>query len=263
MTDETVLSGGNTNASVVRVGDTVRRAMHPASTTVHRLLQHLRQQGFTAAPAFLGIDKQGREILSFIPGYCDIDESVWSNDKLLISAAHCLRNLHDASALFQRSANDTWGFIYPDLSRHEVICHNDFGLYNLVRDDNACIGIIDFDLAGPGPRLRDIAYAAYWLTPLSQHATDMKPYADTDLRNQCRRLQLFCDTYGVALSAELLEMVSEILHFMGDKAAMEHLFGAAVAARLKRDGHLKHWRSEAEAFDQGPLFNNRYKLPNA
>lgn len=262
MTDETVLSGGNTNATVVRIGDTVRRAMRPCSATVHRLLQHLRQHGFTEAPAFLGIDEHGREILSFIVGHCAIDESVWSNDKLLISTAQCLRRLHDASALFPRCADDRWGFVYPDHSRHEVICHNDFGLYNLVRSSDACIGVIDFDLAGPGPRLRDIAYAAYWLTPLSQHANDMQPYADADLHNHCRRLQLFCSSYGVAPSADLIEMVSEILHFMADEAAMARLFDDTVAAGLKRDGHLQHWRCEAIAFDQGVLYRNRHNLQN-
>ena len=146
-------------------------------------------------------------------------------------------------------ADDRWGFTYPDPTRHEVICHNDFGLYNLVTKDNKFHGVIDFDLAGPGPRIRDIAYAAYWLTPLSQSADDMKPFALEDLHNNSRRLKQFCSIYGVEANLSLLDMVSEILHFMGSEKAMIDLFGCDVALSLKRDGHLQHWHKEALAFD--------------
>ena len=45
------------------------------------------------------------------------------------------------------------------------------GVHQLLRH------LIDFDLAGPGPRLRDIAYAAYWLTPLSFYSDGQKDNA--------------------------------------------------------------------------------------
>ena len=66
---ETLLLGGTANRGlVVRVGDTVRRPLRASSTATHALLKHLEQVGFTGAPTFLGIDSQGREVLSFLRG---------------------------------------------------------------------------------------------------------------------------------------------------------------------------------------------------
>ena len=66
---EVPLSGGRLTAGVVRVGDTVRRPTGPHSPFVHRLLRHLDAVGFEAAPRLLGVDEQGREVLSFIDGW--------------------------------------------------------------------------------------------------------------------------------------------------------------------------------------------------
>lgn len=249
MEEETALTGGNTNTSVVRTGNTVRRAMRPASATVHRLLDFLRAQSYEKAPMFLGIDAKGREILSYIEGDCKISASAWQSDKLMVSTAKALRAFHDTTALYPRQPNDNWSFSYPDASRHEVICHNDFGLYNLVIGDDELKGIIDFDLAGPGPRLRDIAYAAYWLVPLSFNAEDMKPFTLADQNNGFRRLTIFCECCGVARDEALLDMISEVLHFMASEQSMADLFGNDVAKQLTRDGHLQHWSAEAQAFD--------------
>ena len=64
---EIPLSGGNITR-VVQIGKTVRRPIGPWSASVHGLLQYLETQGFQGAPRFLGVDQQGREILSFIGG---------------------------------------------------------------------------------------------------------------------------------------------------------------------------------------------------
>jgi hypothetical protein len=65
---EEVLSDSASGRRVVRVGDTVRRRMYPWSATIHRLLAHLEAVGFDRAPRFLGIDAQGREVLSYLEG---------------------------------------------------------------------------------------------------------------------------------------------------------------------------------------------------
>jgi hypothetical protein len=64
---EEVLTGGNMTA-VVRVGDTVRRTAGPWTPTVHAFLRHLRAAGFDLVPEPLGLDGQGREILTLLPG---------------------------------------------------------------------------------------------------------------------------------------------------------------------------------------------------
>lgn len=62
------------------------------------------------------------------------------------------------------------------------------------------------------------------------------------------RLKLFCDIYGIAADAALLDMVQEVLVHMSDEQAMIKAVGAKVAAQLKADGHLDHWQREGSAF---------------
>ena len=64
--DEYPLRGGSVN-TVVRAGDTVRR--RPGGRFVHELLGFFERSGWGGAPRFLGLDEQGREILSFVEGY--------------------------------------------------------------------------------------------------------------------------------------------------------------------------------------------------
>jgi hypothetical protein len=49
---------------VVRVGDTVRRPRDTASHLMREVLLHLERVGFDAAPRWLGVDEQGRDILT-------------------------------------------------------------------------------------------------------------------------------------------------------------------------------------------------------
>lgn len=96
--NESPLHGGNIS-QVVRVGTTVRRHQGPWSVAVHGLLRHLEVQGFDGAPRFLGIDEQGREILSFIQGDVGnypLQPSMWS-DTALCRAGVLLRSMHDAT----------------------------------------------------------------------------------------------------------------------------------------------------------------------
>lgn len=243
------LTGGNINTSVMRVGDTVRRATTPASPAVHRLLAHLAQKGFAGSPRLLGIDEQGREILSYIEGTTGILESNWQHDEPLLAAATLLRHYHAATVDFAANADLPWAFRYPDPTRHEVICHNDFAPYNFVYQSGVPSAVIDFDLAGPGPRLRDIAYAAYWMVPLSFNSADQRAFAEADISDGSRRLNLFCATYGIAADPPLFDMIAEVLTHMGSKEAVRRMVGEAKAEQLQREGHLAHWQREAAAFE--------------
>ena len=245
---EIPLAGGNVNLGVVRVGETVRRAMTKSSPTVHQLLSHLAEKGFDGSPRFLGIDEKGREILSFIEGESGVPDYIWTEEKSLVSAAKLLRQYHDATLDFVVNDSMQWGITYPDTSRHEVICHNDFAPYNFIFRDQAPVAVIDFDLVGPGPRLRDIAYAVYWLAPLSFASDDMQYHTERELQNGSKRLRLFCETYGIHADKALLNMVHEVLSFMGNKAEVEKVLGRVGMLKLAREGHLAHWQTEARAF---------------
>lgn len=242
------LTGGNVNANVVRIGNTVRRQLTPASETIHQLLLHLATKGFNGCPRFLGIDEKNREVTSFIEGETGIPPALWQHDAPVIAAAKLLRHYHDATMSFVPIGDSMWAYRYPDATRHEVICHNDFAPYNFIYRGGTPVAVIDFDLAGPGPRLRDVAYAAYWLTPLSFHSTDQIAFAKADLKAGSRRLKLFCTTYGITPGVDLLNMIDEVLAFMSDETAMRATVGPTVAAKLEQEGHLAHWQRERASY---------------
>jgi len=246
--DEVVLEGGNTHTAVVRIGDTVRRRRGKHSTAVHALLLHLRAQGFYFAPEFLGVDIQGREVLSYIPGDVTIDSFFWTSDKTLLGVARMLRQLHDATTNFPFDRFH-WTQSHPDGAQHEVVCHGDFAPYNIVCRGEMPVGVFDFDLAGPGPRILDIAYAIYWLAPMSM-AEDRMQYAELELDKSCPRAKRFCAEYGVDFDDVLLDTVADWLKNMGDKTRVTQLVGADAADRLESDGHLAHWRQEHAGFEQ-------------
>lgn len=251
-TDETEipLKGGNINEQVVRVGNTVRRAQTPHSETIHRLLNHLEHHNYSVAPRFRGIDDKNREILDYLNGETDFPADLWQNTNALTVAAEHLRTLHDITATFPKSDEDNWAFPFPDPVKHQVICHNDFAPYNMVFNDGLPTGIYDFDLAGPGPRLRDVAYLAFWMAPLSFGSKDLKQLSDADVSAGSPRLKLVCESYGLPCDAELLDMVAVVMDQMGNEKLALSIVGMAATERLHETGHFTHWAREAAAYNQ-------------
>lgn len=168
--NEEELSGGHMGGAV-RVGSTVRKPTQPQSTTIVRLLTHVRAQGVTWVPEPLGTDPQGRDVWSFIAGEVIHDHPawLWSTD-ILTTVAKRLRQWHDATASFERRPTDVWW--WPGKLPAEVICHVDFAPYNHVFREGEFVGAIDFDICYPGPRLWDLAYTAYRYVPLTPHVDD-------------------------------------------------------------------------------------------
>src|SRR4051795_3341979 len=132
---EVPLLGGRITPGVVRVGDTVRRPQGPHSEFVHALLTHLESTAFDAAPRFLGIDEQSREVLSYIHGEVPDDLDAALSDDQIAAAARLIRRFHDATA-----GSDLAG-------SEEVVCHNDISPVNTVFLDRRPTALIDFDMA--------------------------------------------------------------------------------------------------------------------
>jgi hypothetical protein len=241
---EEILSGGNIS-EVVRIGATVRRALRPWSPAVHGLLRHLEARGFDGVPRFLGVDSQNREVLTFIPGEVGaypLPRYMWS-DEVLIATAVLLRRFHDATVGYIAPPDAPWQLVHPDATRHEVICHNDVAPYNLVFVDERPRALIDFDTAGPGPRLWDIAYAAYRLVPLTDD-DDTRALGLTAPAMRGRRLRLFCDTYGLTDRHDLLETVERRLEALCALMVGRAAGGDAAYQRLLAEGHLAHYERE-------------------
>lgn len=188
---EEVLAGGNLS-HVVRVGDTVRRPTGPWTPTIHALLCHLEAKGFDGAPRVLGIDEHGREVLEHVAGTMAWPEmGALATDDGLARGADLLRRYHEAVADFVVPPDAAWRF--PDMApdcepfiggEGMIVCHNDCAAWNLVMGDDRW-AFIDWDVAGPRPRIWDVAYAIRGMV-----------LVDTD-SDVTRRVAIFNDAYGL------------------------------------------------------------------
>ena len=187
---ETPLYGGRVTEGVVRLGDTVRRPRRPNSDFVRALLDHLASVGFRGAPRFLGSDESGRDALSFLPGDVPSDLSPGYPDETLAAAARLIRRFHDATAGTGLAADS------------EVVCHNDLSPCNFVFRGADPVGLIDYDAAAPGSRLRDVAYALFLWLNLGADGPDV--------REQARRARVFLDAYGAQDREDVVEAVLDV-----------------------------------------------------
>ncbi|NAZ83141.1 phosphotransferase, partial [Kineococcus sp. R8] len=201
------LAGGRDHGAV-RVGDTVRRHAGSRTPAVHALLRHLHDHGFTRAPEPRGLDEQGREVLTYLAGRTVGEDRPWPawahRDDTLVQVGTWLREFHDAVASFTPPAGAHWFGDRDDLRPGEVVGHHDAAPYNAVwrpaptaGDPGAgeLVGFVDWDLAGPAPAVRDLAFTALTWVPLTARdvaAADGFP-ADTD---RWRRLRLLLAAYG-------------------------------------------------------------------
>lgn len=207
--------------SIVRVGDTVRRSQYPWSSSVHLLLLHLEEVGFPSSPRFLGIDAEGREVLSFIDGIAGADgyvpgvefgAHVWSmvvSPEGLGRFARLLRDYHEAVASFAAPDDTRWASGRGAPADGEVMCHNDFGPWNVVWVDGHPIGIIDWDYAAPASPLDDVAYALEWSVPFAGDDDCLTWRRFTEAPNRRERIELFASAYGLTSTDGLVDAVVE------------------------------------------------------
>jgi Ser/Thr protein kinase RdoA (MazF antagonist) len=244
------LLGGTANhGRVVRVGDTVRRPVRDTSPATRALLEHLAAVGFDGAPRYLGIDAEGREVLSYVPGHAVTPPYPdWAlGEDALRSVAYLLRALHDAVEGFDAQAH-VWPRPVPAPFRTLLTTHNDPNLHNVVFRGGRAVALIDFDLASPGSRVWDVAAAARLWAPLR---TD----ADVDDRRRGRsleRLSTFVDAYGLdpaergLLPEAVLAAHDWIYALVSEKAGDGHEAfgqywreGASDRARRSREWYLQ------------------------
>jgi Phosphotransferase enzyme family len=196
------LTGGSETQGIVRIGDTVRRPLRPFSLTVQAYLAHLRDAGFAGAPLPLGVDEQGREVLSFVPGEVHRHPlpPEAAGDDVLVALARLIRALHEASAGWVPPPGAVWGGTPVNsgrvTERAELVSHRDYATGNVVFRDGLPAALIDFDLAKPTTRLYDIANALWYWAPLrSGDPRDRAPaLADADIPH---RFAVFADAYGL------------------------------------------------------------------
>jgi hypothetical protein len=193
---------------VVRIGDTVRRPLHPWSSSVHELLTHLENAGFAYAPRFLGVDADGREVLSYIEG--ESGSAGWAKvvaPSGLDAMARLLREYHEAVRGFRPVAVAGWAGHDGSVASGDLICHGDFGPWNLVWHGTQPVGILDWDYAWPAPPVHDVAYALEYVVPFRDDHTCVRWLRYAAPPNRRRRLEQFAEAYGLTSTAGLVDEV--------------------------------------------------------
>ncbi len=194
---ESPLPGGNVGGARRR-GDVVLRPTGAWTPAVHALLDHLNRTGLDSVPRVLGIDDEGREMLTYIPGRGIDPEAEVVSDALLVSGVQWLRRFHEAVRGFRPEKPLPWRHGNRALAPHEIVCHNDPGAYNWIVTDDHVAGVVDWDMAGPGIPADDLAFMAWMSLPL----TDLPPDGDV-----ARRLRLMAEAYGSMSPDEILAHV--------------------------------------------------------
>lgn len=245
------LIGDGVTAGIVRIGGTVRRPERPFSPTIRAYLRHLREAGFDGAPVPLGVDDQGREVLSFVPGEVPREPlpEACAADEVLVSLAELMRRLEVAATGWIPPEDAIWGQL-PGPPRRlpddwQFVGHCDYCPGNVVFRDGLPAALIDFDLAKPTTRLGEVANALYWWAPLLDPLDRAPAFVDLDIAD---RVGIFADAYG--LDADERQALVPLLRLRA-KRSHEWARGAAEADPLFRafwDNGIKDRMPRAEAW---------------
>ncbi|KAA6462982.1 aminoglycoside phosphotransferase family protein [Acidobacteria bacterium AB60] len=233
---EEILRGGNTAASVVRRGTTVRKPVTPSTPAVQGFVRHLRAVGFQAAPEPLGVDDEGRQVWEYVSGPLWHDGKTHSSSDLRRVGA-IIRELHEAAASFEMPESARWNMRYAR-NDHELVCHNDLAPWNLVCGEDRWV-FIDWDGTAPATRLWDLAWSSLSFPPFEPEG---------DLAAAAGGLRALLDGYGLDGSR-----YGELIGLMVTRARAEHDLIAEGAregqqpwARLYDEGHHRYWGPVAD-----------------
>jgi hypothetical protein len=193
---------------IVRIGDTVRRPAERWTPTVHALLRHLEAVGYPHAPRARGFDDEGREVLTFLDG--ESGQAGWAkvvDDSGLTAFARLLRDYHDAVAGFRPPADALWSTGTRGLAPDEVVCHGDFGPWNIVWQGPHPVGIIDWDHARPALRLHDMADALEYVAPFRDDSECLRWLRFPRPPDRRHRIEVFATAYGLGDTCGLVDAV--------------------------------------------------------
>ncbi len=245
-----------TNAAhpIVRIGDRVHRPAGFWSEANQQLLTHLAKLGFNAAPRPYGFDEVGREVVGFVEG--DSGAVGWyriHSEQGLRKYAALLRDYHRAVKNFKPTGGVEFSNGSTRVMGGQVVCHGDFGPWNLVWDEEGPIGILDWDLAHPADPLFDVLYAVEYSAPYrdDQAALDFHHFDEAPDRR--RRIEVFFDEYGIAVPENIHVLVAAMQRGVGDQVRYLASRGSKFQQALVNDGDLEiienraQW-SEAQTF---------------
>lgn len=208
----------NEHRPIVRIGDTVHRPAHWWTTAVHDVLNYLESVGFESSPRVLGFDDEGREVLSYIEG--ESGGEGWQkilSDEGLRKFAQLLRRYHDAIAGFTPSEDVQWAYSPGTFNPGEIVCHGDFGPWNIAWQGDEPVGILDWDFVLPAKPEYDIFYALEYAAPFRDDETALTWHHFVTRPDRKHRIDVFLDAYGTTLDG-IVDGVAAV-----QRAGIEHV----------------------------------------
>jgi hypothetical protein len=232
------LPGGT--GGVTRRGRTVRRRTGPWTPAVHELLAYLHDHGLRGIPEVHGFDDDGREILEYVEGRgVSVDGEVVL-DTVLVEAVTWLRDFHDLVEGFRPDGPRSWrGAGEVELAADHIICHHDPGAYNWIIQSGHFVAMIDWDMAGPGRPIDDVAFLAWTAIPL---------YRETPVDDVVRRLDLLVDAYGEWGPMTVLDAVVARMTTASDRIEAGQARGDEGFLNLAKVGEPQRTRDRVAAF---------------
>jgi len=239
--EEKILIGGSLNQTV-KIGDIVHKTSkgHPM---VREYLLYLEEEGMQGVPRFLGLDEQGRDMFSYLPGKTmgpdyTPDHPCLHSDECVIDTARFMRKLHDMSQGFlPRAIEAGWTNPYFPKETPEIICHGDAHIWNFVYVNGRVSGLFDFEQAYPGTR--------YWELAGTICMIAFPFYVNYNAAAQAgqakRQIKLFFDEYGMSCPTNLMEItVNRLLLDMLDTACRVNA-GDDEAISIMKRGDFNHY----------------------
>lgn len=213
----------NQHRPMVRVGDAVHRPTGWWTPAVHELLKYLESINFKYSPRVLGFDEQGREILTFMDG--ESGKEGWykiHSIKGLQKYARLLRDYHQAIADYKPSEGSIWAYAEGGLKPGEIVCHGDFGPWNLTWQDDQPTAIIDWDLAFPAKPSYDVLYALEWSVPFHDDKMALEWHHFAKVPDRKHRVDIFLEAYGTSRK-ELGDVVGGVVEVQRTTAKHEKI----------------------------------------
>ncbi|MCL2707875.1 MAG: phosphotransferase [Defluviitaleaceae bacterium] len=222
---EVPLVGGRITRGVVRRGDHVLRPCNANSPFAHETLHWLERKGVGAAPKFIGLADDGREITSFLKGIAPTDLGTYDgrddwrpSEGQLFAAGTIIKKLHEALS------------DYPGCPDGFTVCHNDLSPCNFMFENGLPYAVFDWDAAGVGEPVADLAYAAWMWSSIGEN--------ERTARQKGREIKTLLDAYGLSKAGR--DTLAEKI-----RGQMRRV-GKSFAARGNTDG--LRWVRESEDY---------------
>jgi len=161
MNDEIPLTGGRMTQGVVKKGNYVLRPCCINSVFVQEVLKWLETKSVSVAPRFVGLTDDGREIITYLSGVSPENLGTYKGntqwkptEDQLFETGKIIKILHTALIDF------------PGCMYGQTVCHNDLSPCNFMFENDLPYAVFDWDAAGIGDPLNDLAYAAWMWSDL-------------------------------------------------------------------------------------------------